>query len=168
GPVEAGDEAQSDWISAGPEDDWNCRGCRLGRHCPWSAAGRRDHGHLTCNQISRHRRQSVIVALRPTIFDQDILTFDVAEFTEPFAERGDVVSIRVGPCATQQADHRHRWLLRARRERPRSRRAAEQRDELAARHSITSSARPSRVGGTVTPRAFAVFWLITSSILVAC
>src|SRR5262249_42499869 len=37
---------------------------------------------------------------------------------------------------------------RARRERPR-RRAAEQRDELAALHSITSSARASSVGGTV-------------------
>jgi hypothetical protein len=38
-------------------------------------------------------------------------------------------------------DHRHRWLLRARRERPR-RRAAEQGDECAAlyTHSITSSA----------------------------
>ena len=34
--------------------------------------------------------------------------------------------------------------LRARRERPRRRRAAEERDELAAFHSITSSARSSR------------------------
>ena len=40
-------------------------------------------------------------------------------------------------------------LLRARRERPRRRRAAEQRDELAPFHSITSSARASSVGGTV-------------------
>lgn len=30
-------------------------------------------------------------------------------------------------------------------------------------HSITSSARPSNVGGTVRPRAFAVLRLITSS-----
>ena len=37
-------------------------------------------------------------------------------------------------------------LLRARRERPR-RRAAEQRDELASPHSITSSAIESSVGG---------------------
>ena len=45
---------------------------------------------------------------------------------------------------------RLRWLLRTRRERPRGRRAAEQRDELAApHHSITSSARASSVGGTV-------------------
>src|SRR5262249_16667342 len=46
--------------------------------------------------------------------------------------------------------------------------AADKRDELAAPHSITSSARPSRVAGMVRPRAFAVFRLITSSILVAC
>ena len=40
-------------------------------------------------------------------------------------------------------------LLRARRQRP-SRRAAEQRDELALVHSITSSARASSVGGIST------------------
>src|SRR5947209_4308859 len=56
---------------------------------------------------------------------------------------------------------------------PCSRRAAEQRDELAASHfcahSITSSARASRVSGTVRPSAFAVLRLITSSYLVgAC
>ena len=50
----------------------------------------------------------------------------------------------------QHADTPHALaLLRPRRERPRRRRAAEQRDELAALHSITSSARASSVGGTV-------------------
>jgi len=46
-------------------------------------------------------------------------------------------------------------------ERPRSR-TAEQRDELAASHSITSSARASSVGGTSRPSAFAVLRLMTS------
>ena len=59
-------------------------------------------------------------------------------------------------------------LLRPCREWPR-RRAAEQRDELAAFHSITSSARASSDGGTSKPSALAVFRLITSSYLVgAC
>ena len=50
-----------------------------------------------------------------------------------------------------------------------SRRAAEQRDELAPLHSITSSARASSVGGTSRPSALAVLRLITSSYLVgAC
>src|SRR5947208_3442132 len=65
-------------------------------------------------------------------------------------------------------DHRHRWLLRARRERPRDRRAAEQRDELSPPHSITSSARPSSVIGKVTPSALAVLRLMASSTFVAC
>ena len=60
-------------------------------------------------------------------------------------------------------------LLRPRRQRPRRRRAAEQRDELAPLHSITSSARASSVGGTSRPSALAVLRLITSSYLVgAC
>src|SRR5215831_2848548 len=47
--------------------------------------------------------------------------------------------------------------------------AAEQRDEIAAPHSITSSARASRLSGTASPRAFAVLRLITSSYFVgAC
>src|SRR6266540_2179994 len=41
----------------------------------------------------------------------------------------------------EKSDHRHHRLLRARRERPRGCRAAEERDKRAAVHSITSSAR---------------------------
>src|SRR5262249_41924871 len=54
-----------------------------------------------------------------------------------------------------------RRLLRARRERP-SGHAAEQRDELAPFHSITSLATESSVGGIVRPSALAVLRLITS------
>src|SRR5262249_39152268 len=45
-------------------------------------------------------------------------------------------------------------------------RAADERDELAPLHSITSSARASSDGGTVRPSALAVGRLITSSSLV--
>ena len=58
-------------------------------------------------------------------------------------------------------------IRRSLRERPCCR-AAEQRDELATFHSITSSARASSVGGIWRPSAFAVFRLITSSYLVGC
>jgi hypothetical protein len=58
--------------------------------------------------------------------------------------------MRGGP-GHQHADARHlahspNRLLRARRERP-CRRAAEQRDDVAPVHSITSSARASSIGG---------------------
>src|SRR5262245_24009823 len=48
-------------------------------------------------------------------------------------------------------------LLRARRERPHHRSAAEQRDEIATFHSITSSAVASSVGGTVRSSIRAVW-----------
>ena len=59
-------------------------------------------------------------------------------------------------------------LLRARRERPRRRRTADQRDELAPPHSITSSARASTVGGISRPNIRAVCALMTSSNLADC
>src|SRR5262249_19767041 len=68
----------------------------------------------------------------------------------------------------QHPDAPHSLLLRPRRERPR-RRAAEQRNELAApHHSITSSARARRVDGTSRPSDLAVLRLTTSSNLVGC
>src|SRR4029077_1508465 len=69
---------------------------------------------------------------------------------------------------TEESNHRHRGLLRPRRERPRSR-PAEQRDELAPPHSITSSASASNLSGIWRPNVLAVLRLITVSYLVgAC
>src|SRR6516165_7196266 len=69
----------------------------------------------------------------------------------------------------EEPDHRHRRLLRARRERPRGSRAAKQRYELApAAHSITSSARSRNASGIVRPSALAVVKLMTRSNLVGC
>src|SRR5262249_60093121 len=72
--------------------------------------------------------------------------------------------------AHQHPDGAHaNRLLRIRRERLGSQCAAEQPDELAALHSITSSAPASSILGMTMPRAFAVLRLITSSNLVgAC
>src|SRR5262245_51774923 len=59
-------------------------------------------------------------------------------------------------------------LLRAHRERPRGSRAADERDELAALHSITSSARSRIAVGSSSPIALAVLRLMTNSNFVAC
>jgi hypothetical protein len=58
--------------------------------------------------------------------------------------------------------------LRARGKRPCGRRAAEQGDERAPPHSITSSARARRVAGKSRPIAFAALRLMTSSNFVGC
>jgi hypothetical protein len=67
----------------------------------------------------------------------------------------------------QCADGWHLRLLRARPERPR-RRATDERDEFAALHSITSSARVSSDSGTSIPSALAVFILMTNAKWVGC
>jgi hypothetical protein len=57
-------------------------------------------------------------------------------------------------CGGAHTDPPHALaLLRTRRERPRDRCATEQRDEIAALHSITSSARASTDAGTSRPSA---------------
>ena len=63
------------------------------------------------------------------------------------------LSLRARPQSwSQQSQSPDGRLLRARRERP-CRRAADERDELAPFHSITSSARASSIGGTLRPSA---------------
>src|SRR5262245_1803286 len=79
---------------------------------------------------------------------------------------GDEMGI-VGEAA-EEPDHRYRRLLRARRERPRSR-AAEQHHELAPPyHSITSSARSRNDSGMVRPNTLAVVRFRARSNLVGC
>jgi hypothetical protein len=84
----------------------------------------------TADEVGGHLPQSVISASRPTVFDDDILTLNVASFIQAPMERGDELCEGTGRLAVEPPNHRHR-LLRARRERPRGRRAVEQRDELA-------------------------------------
>src|SRR5262245_45381079 len=97
-------------------------------------------------------------------------TFDPAELAQAPHESSDPITQGRSRTGAEEADGRKLcWLLRARREGPRRRRAAEQRDELAPFHSITSSARASTVAGMSRPNAFAVLRLITNSYLVgAC
>src|SRR6516162_5046566 len=123
---------------------------------------RSDHRHLTAYQIGCEVGQSVVLVLRPAILNRHILALDVAGFTNALPECGQkACTIGRRPRASEESYHRHRRLLRACRERPRDR-AAEKCDELAARHSITASARNTRPAGTSCPSAFAALRLMTS------
>src|SRR5207249_4403413 len=96
--------------------------------------------------------------------DLDIFPLDIAKLAERLAKRPQGFW---APHAKNADAPYPLGLLRARRERPRHR-AAKQCDELAAFHSMTSSARPSSARGKVMPSVFAVLRLITSSTFVAC
>src|SRR5262245_10592856 len=86
----------------------------------------------------RALRDLFILALGPAVFDRHTTSLDVASFLQATAERSQDIRIRLRQCAAEKPDHRYRRLLRARRERPRSDRAAEQCDELAPPHGLPS------------------------------
>src|SRR5262249_27496841 len=147
---------------------------------PMSPAwGRAPHSHrdddidLEPDELGGDLGEAFAASLRPAILDRDVAAFDPAEFVQPLHKGGDRLADhrRRGP-AKEPDSWQLRRLPRARRERPRGRRAAEQRDKLATldlcAHSITSSAIASSDGGTVRPSVFAVLRLMTSSNFVGC
>ena len=147
-PAETGDETILDRVTSRCEDDRNCGRRRFGREYGRKRACEH-HSHLAANQVGRKLWQSIVLILRPTIFDRHVPALDKSGFLEALAECGHEADPIGKRSAVEETDHRH--CLRARRERP-CRRATEKRDELAAcRHSITSSARASSVGRA--PRA---------------
>src|SRR6185503_10150651 len=97
---------------------------------------------------------------RKSVFDRDVAAFDITGFTQATTKRISQIGPVILPKACQEADESQIRLLSERGPRP-HRNAAQRRNELAPPHSITSSARPSMVGGTTMLSAFAVFTLIT-------
>src|SRR5262249_15935851 len=119
--------------------------------------------HLSANQLGRQCRQSIILVFGPAVFDRDVLGLDITALLQSLAECAHRPGEPVKRLEVQKPDHRHRGLLRAGRERPPDRRAAEKRYKRASLHSITSSARASSVAGIVMPKLFAVCRLMTNS-----
>jgi hypothetical protein len=84
--------------------------------------------NLPRSQLGSQRWQTIIFSVRPTIFDR---TLDVSGLVEAKPESCDVTRRLARRPAAEESDDRHSRLLRARRKRPRSRSAADERDELA-------------------------------------
>src|SRR5262249_19761547 len=141
-PVQACNEAKSDWVRSHYKHDRNCSGRRLCHGRRNTAAAREYHVHLTLHQIGSEKWQKVELSARPAVFDRDIPALHIAAFAETFMECAHKMGKRVGRLAADKADHRHRRLLRARHQWP-CRRAADERNALASFHSMTSSAATS-------------------------
>src|SRR5262249_45236524 len=112
--------------------------------------------------------EALAASLCPANLNRDVATFHPTEFAQTLHECGEPLALDRGRRGTQESDGRQlAGLLRAHRDRPPNRRAAEQRDELATpRHSITSSARASSIGEISMPSVLAVLTLMTNSSLV--
>src|SRR5262245_38211346 len=129
---------------------------------------RQDHVGTQRDQLFREWRILIRASGCKTVLDLDVAALRPSALGETDTKCREA-SFHLGVVLGVSNQHTNAWhphgFLRPRRERPRGR-AAEQRDELAALHSITSSARASTAGGTVRPNAFAIFKLMTISIFV--
>src|SRR5262249_59298490 len=83
---------------------------------------------LAVNQFGRQCGQLIVLIVRPAVFDRCVLALVVAGFLEALPKRRHMCGVYLCRWAAKEPDHRHRRLLRARRERPRGRRAAAKRD----------------------------------------
>jgi hypothetical protein len=89
---------------------------------------------LTHTRAPRNRAPHAATFSR-TVFDNKVYPLDITELLKALPESVELGRILSRRYRFQHADPPHlRRLLRARRERPRGRRAAEMRDELAAFH----------------------------------
>src|SRR4029077_4615085 len=138
--------------------------------CGAGGASHRDNdADLEPDELVCDCRETFTAPLSPAILYRNGTALHPAEFPEPVHKGGGPASpVRCG-TGPQEADSRHfALLLRARREWPRRRHAAEQRDERAPLHSITSSASAISLSGISRPSAFAALRLITNSNFVDC
>src|SRR5262249_32657587 len=128
---EAGDKTQLDRIFWDTESNWKRLRRSFGRDRS-SAPRRRNHSHLSADQIGRQFREPIESVARQAIFDRDILALDVAGFGETSTERIQEMPTRSELQGAEKSDHRHRLLLCAGQRPPHGCGAAKQRDELAA------------------------------------
>src|SRR5262249_24021833 len=123
------------------------------------------------NQFGRKAASAAKIAPSPASVDPDVAALRPPGLQQPLPECGGKgLSFLVAlDMHHQQPDPPHALSqLRPRREGPRCRRAANERDKRAAPHSITSSASASSFGGISRPSALAVLRLMTKSNLVGC
>ena len=106
------------------------------------AAAGDNHVDSAGNQLGGHAWKPIKIPVCPAVFDGHVLALSIAVLAQALAKRGDKGASRTGRPAVQEADHRHRLLLRTGAERP-TRSAAEQRNEGAPLHIVPVQLKPS-------------------------
>ena len=98
-----------------------------------------DHINFAADKVGGHGGQPIVVTFGPAPFDHHVLPLEITGFAQSLAQRGQQMCTRARRRVAEEADHRHRPLLRPRRARRyRGRRHRTKND--ATLHSITLSA----------------------------
>src|SRR5215831_16292016 len=77
-------------------------------HQPGRCRGGDQHGDTLANEVARQRRQPIVLTLREAVFDRDVLSFDVAQLSQAFADGCRVSSFRGCRANAQITDD---WLI---------------------------------------------------------
>ena len=89
------------------KDDRNgCSSC-FGRFCRRSTAARRNHVYPTMNQFGCKRRQSIILAFRPAIFDRYILALYISCLFQSLVKRTQAFRVLVTRCVAEETNYGH-------------------------------------------------------------
>jgi hypothetical protein len=81
------------------------------------------------NEIGRHGRQPIIIAVGPSVFDSHISAIRIPGLSQTLEKHSHVRCPALGRRRAEESDHRHR-LLRSRRQRQRHRRAHNKTEKL--------------------------------------
>src|SRR5215470_1308710 len=127
--MKARDVAERDRIATDGKHNWDCRSRRPGSDYGGVATGRCEHRDLALKEFGRERRQAIVLTIRKAINNPNILALDITRFSQSGLKSCHHVGRPTARTALEETDHRHRRLLRARRERPRGRSAAQKRYE---------------------------------------
>src|SRR5205809_39056 len=84
--AEGVDQSEPGRIRAHGEHDGNLPRSGLRRARRGDITGRRDDCDVAAHQLRCQRRQLIVIALRPAVFDRHILAVDIARLTEAVAE----------------------------------------------------------------------------------
>src|SRR5262249_12965991 len=119
GPVEAGQKAKRDRVAATAENDRNCRSRGFGSKRRFRNTGADHDRDTAADQIGCQAPQPFRFVIRPPVFDLHVAAFEETNLVEPLAECRQPRCARLRTTRVEIPDHRHRRLLRARRERMR-------------------------------------------------
>ena len=86
-PVEADDEASLNRVNASAENDWNCCGGGFGRKRCLIAAGSGYYSYAPTNQIGGQLRQLIQCIVRPSVLDDNVLTFKITDLSQNLCGR---------------------------------------------------------------------------------
>src|SRR5262249_6067702 len=158
GPAQTVDETHLDRIAADSENNRDRSCCRLRSHRRIVGHCSNDR-HSAPNHIGSKRGKPISLPLGRSIFDYNVLAFDITDLAQTLAEFSQPTHVGFEWRGVEKRDHRYRWLLRPRGERP-CRCTADRSNEVTPSHlpapwlgtGIVTSNRETGSGQAVTCR----------------